>query len=132
MNIVREMLAAVVLIMLSGFSLAQELSDQQAAPAIEVVDPAEAIDEVLVVGEQPGPGLWRVYKGDHVLWVLGTLSPISKDMQWHSKQVEEAAASSQEYLTGVEVKLEVGFWSKLSLLPSLIGIKDNPDGKRSE
>ena len=90
----------------------------------------EDIDEVLVVGEQPGPSLWRVYKNDHVMWVMGTLSPLSKDMHWHSKQVEAAVAESQEFLREPGVKLEVSFWGKLSLLPSLVGIKNNPDGAK--
>jgi hypothetical protein len=51
-------------------------------------------------------------------------------MQWHSKQVEAAVANSQEFIMMPNVKVEVGFWSKVSLLPSLIGIKHNPDGKK--
>ena len=33
------------------------------------------LGEVLVVGKQPGPGLWRVSKGDHDLWIFATLTP---------------------------------------------------------
>lgn len=92
--------------------------------------PTDEVEEVLVVGEQPGPGLWRVYKDDHVLWILGTITPLPKNIQWHSKQVETAVADSQEFLREPGVKLQVGFWSKVSLLPSLIGVKNNPDGKK--
>ncbi|MFO1388389.1 TraB/GumN family protein [Cellvibrio sp.] len=88
------------------------------------------VEEVLVVGEQPGPSMWRVYKGEHVLWILGTISPLPKNMQWHSKQVETVVANSQEFLLPPRVRMEVGFWSKMSLLPSLIGVKHNPDGKK--
>jgi hypothetical protein len=28
------------------------------------------VEEVLVTGERPGPGMWRVSKGNHDLWVL--------------------------------------------------------------
>lgn len=90
----------------------------------------EEIEEVLVVGEQPGPSMWRVYKGDHVIYILGFLSPISKNMQWHSKKVEEAVAESQEFLREPRVKVQIGFWGKVSLIPSLVGIKHNPDGKK--
>jgi hypothetical protein len=38
--------------------------------------PSGEMQEVVVTGEQPGPGLWQVSKGDHVLWVLGTV-PLS-------------------------------------------------------
>lgn len=91
---------------------------------------ADEIEEVLVIGEQPGPGLWTVYNGNHVLHVLGTISPIPKNMQWQSKQVEAALAESQEFITPPGVKVDVGFWGKVSLLPSLIGIKNNPDSKK--
>ena len=35
---------------------------------------------VVVSGEQPGPGLWRVEKDGHVMWVLGTQSPLPEHM----------------------------------------------------
>ncbi len=91
---------------------------------------ADEIDEVLVIGEQPGPGLWLVYKGDHVLRVLGTISPIPKNMQWQSKKVEAALAESQEFITPPNIKMEIGFWGKVGLLPSLVGVKNNPDSKK--
>lgn len=113
----------------SQFSVAQTVDAQG---AVSLDKQADEIDEVLVIGEQPGPGLWLVYKGDHVLRVLGTISPIPKNMQWQSKQVEAALAESQEFITPPSVKLEIGFWGKVGLLPSLIGIKNNPDSKKLE
>ncbi len=100
------------------------------APEQPPMPAEEEIEEVLVVGEQPGPSLWRVYKDDHVIFILGFLSPISKNMQWHSKKVEEAVAGSQEFLREPSVKVKIGFWGKVTLAPSLIGIKHNPDGKK--
>jgi uncharacterized protein len=47
-----------------------------------------AIQEIEVTGVRPGPRLWRVSKGDHVLWLLGTLDPLPKRMTWRSRQVE--------------------------------------------
>lgn len=108
---------------------AQLVGAQLPSAAPDALPIADEIDEVLVVGEQPGPGLWRVYKGDHLLYVLGSISPISKNMQWNSKKVAEAVAESQEFITAPDVRLEVGFWGKVSLLPSLVGIKNNPDSQ---
>src|SRR5262249_39937863 len=48
----------------------------------------DAVDEIVVSGEQPGPGLWKVTKGDHVLWILGTLTPLPKRMTWRSGEIE--------------------------------------------
>lgn len=92
--------------------------------------PADAVEEILVVGEQPGPGLWKVSKGDHVLWIMGTLKPLPKKMTWHSSHVEQVLAQSQEYITPPAVNLRVDKWDKLMLLPSLIGVRNNPDGKK--
>lgn len=109
---------------------ATTIAQETPAPAELNGQESDAVEEVLVVGEQPGPGLWLVYKDDHVLRVLGTVSPIPKNMQWHSKQVVAALAESQEFITPPSVRVDIGFWGKVSLLPSLIGIKNNPDSKK--
>lgn len=119
--------SVLMLLFLAQLAVAQT-AEVQGAENLE--NPADEIEEVLVIGEQPGPGLWRVYNGDHVLHVLGTISPIPKNMQWQSKQVEVALSESQEFITPPNIKMEIGFWGKVGLLPSLIGIKNNPDSKK--
>lgn len=125
MSLVKKSLFVFSLMLISTLSLAQAPEMKEAIAAAD-----DEVQEVLVMGEQPGPGLWKVYKDDHIMWVMGTLSPLPKNMQWHSKQVEAAVANSQEFLREPNVKLQVGFWGKVSLLPSLIGIKHNPDGQK--
>ncbi len=92
------------------------------------------LEEVLVSGEQPGPGLWKVTRpssdGDHVLWILGTYGPLPKKMKWRSGELESALAGSQELLAQPEVNPEVGLFGGIALLPSLVGLRDNPDDKR--
>lgn len=107
-------------------SLAQE------PPAATADGTTAQLDTVVVTGEQPGPGLWKVSKGDHVLWVLGTQSPLPQKMQWRAREVEERVAQSQAVLLspGLYIKSGVGFWGRLALIPSLIGIRNNPDGKK--
>lgn len=90
---------------------------------------APVMETVLVTGEQPGPGLWKVSKGDHAMWILGTWSPLSAGMQWHSKQAEERIAQSQEVLLAPKVGFHVGFFRSLTLAPALIGVTKNGDGK---
>ncbi|HEY2623166.1 MAG TPA: TraB/GumN family protein [Dyella sp.] len=89
------------------------------------------LDAVTVSGIQPGPGLWKVSKGDHVMWVLGTLSPLPDHMQWKTDEVEQTIAESQEVLgpPSVALKPKTNFFGKLFLLPSLIGARKNPDGQ---
>jgi uncharacterized protein YbaP (TraB family) len=64
------------------------------APAAE---PASAA-VIEVTGERPGPRMWKVSKGDHVLWIMGTLEPLPKRMTWRSNAVEDVLAQSQEVL----------------------------------
>jgi len=92
------------------------------------------LEEVLVAGEQAGPGLWKVTRpsadGDHVLWILGKYGPLPKDMKWRSRELESVVAGSQELLAQPEVDPEVGLFSGMALLPSLIGLRHNPDDRR--
>ena len=84
-----------------------------AAPAAAAGAPAGAapqqLEEIAIIGERPGPRLWKVSKGDHVLWLLGTLNHLPKRMTWRSSEVESALAESQELLTsGPSVSAGVG------------------------
>jgi len=109
----------------------------QSAPAHSSSAPSSSsanaplLQAVTVTGVQPGPGLWKVSKGDHVMWVLGTLSPLPKRMQWQSAEVEQAIAHSQELLESpsAELKVDAGFFSKLALLPSVYSARKNPNGE---
>lgn len=104
------------------------LEQGQGAP-VDAVDSAP--QQVLVSGVRPGPGLWKISKGDHVLWVFGTYAPLPHKMAWRSHQVEKILGQSQEYLYPPGGSLKVGFVKGLTLLPVLpfvIGIKNNPDG----
>jgi uncharacterized protein YbaP (TraB family) len=89
---------------------------------------SDAVDEIVVSGEQPGPGLWKVTKGDHVLWILGTLSPLPKRMTWRSGEVEKVVAESKEVIGQEQVSANVGFFRGITLLPSLLRARYNPDG----
>ncbi|EIM00769.1 GumN protein [Rhodanobacter denitrificans] len=100
------------------------------APAAASTAAVADLPVVVVTGVQPGPGLWKVSKGDHVLWVLGTLSPLPRAMQWQSREVDEAIAASQQVLLepSVQLKADVGFLGKLFLLPAAYGARKNDDG----
>ena len=92
--------------------------------------PATTLGTILVTGEQPGPGLWKISRGDHVLWVLGVLEPLPRQLKWHNKEIEEKIAQSQEVIGLSAGKLV--FVSLLSLpsLSSAASYKELPDGKQ--
>lgn len=85
---------------------------------------------VVVRGTQPGPGLWKISRNGHVLWILGVTLPLPRHMQWQSDRVEKAIAGSQQVLLSPTVKLktDVGFFGKLFLLPALFRARRIPDG----
>jgi uncharacterized protein YbaP (TraB family) len=62
-----------------------------AAPAA-----AEPIQEIVVEGQHEGPRMWTVHKGDHTLWILGTISPLPKRMVWQPDAVREVLKHTQE------------------------------------
>jgi hypothetical protein len=85
---------------------------------------------VQVTGQRPGPGLWKVSKDDHVLWIFGVYGPLPARMEWRSQQVESILAQSQEYIGKPGFSIGVGFFRGLTLLPFLPGLEKNPDGAR--
>ncbi len=111
--------------------LAQTTPQPEPAPTAEpaaVVD-ADAVPATVVVeGRRPGPGVWKVSKGDHVMWVFGVYSPLPQKMEWDAARVERLVGKSQEVLTRPGARMEVGFFRGLTLLPTAIGIDKNPDG----
>jgi hypothetical protein len=94
----------------------------------------DALEEVLVTGQQPGPGLWKVTRsGDphgHVLWILGNCSPLPKKMTWRSNELAAVLAVAQAVLAPVSVSASAGPLGGITLLPSLIGVRRNPGDKR--
>ncbi len=103
-----------------------------ATPAWAQETNASPPEQVLVVGQRPGPGLWKVSKDDHVLWVFGTYSPLPVQMQWRSQEVEAIIAQSQEILGAPGMSLSVGWADSLNIitaLPSLVGARKNVNGE---
>lgn len=120
-------------VMITGLLIMAGPAFAQTAPAPASSAPGQVqnLEAVTVSGEQPGPGLWRVSKGDHVMLVLGTLSPLPDRIQWKTEDVEQAIADSQEVLgpPSIALKPKTNFFGKLFLLPSLVGARKNPDGQ---
>jgi uncharacterized protein YbaP (TraB family) len=104
-----------------------------ATPAWAQTAADTAPEQILIFGQRTGPGLWRVSKDDHVLWIFGTHSPLPVKLVWRSQQVETVLAQSQEFLGAPGVGVGVGFaqaFNLMTALPFVIGFKKNPEGAR--
>ena len=111
------------------------VNTQLSLSVAETVKETESIDlkKLVVKGTVPGPDLWRITDGNNELWILGTLSPLPKKMKWNSKPVEEIIKSSQAFMMPPSLFFslkDIGFFKKLSLAKSAIGIKKNPEKEK--
>lgn len=100
--------------------------------ALAQTDPPSApAAQVLVSGKRPGPGLWKVSKDGHVMWVFGLYAPLPPRMEWDDSRVDRLIGQSQEVLgppgAGVGIGL-LGGLKVLAALPSAVGMVKNPDG----
>lgn len=97
------------------------------APASSV----PTLQAINVTGVVPGPGLWKISSGDHVMWVLGVVPTLPAGIEWHSAQVEQAIAESQAVLEspGVKLKIDTNWFGKLFLLLPVYRAQRIPDGK---
>lgn len=104
------------------------------APAgapVPVVDLAT----VQVSGEQPGPGLWKVTGPQgHVLWILGTVSPLPARVEWRSDEVERTIAGVDHVLgdPGFGLDAKIGLFKGLTLLPLAMKTARDPQGRTLE
>jgi uncharacterized protein YbaP (TraB family) len=70
----------------------------QQAPRDGGATAPEALAEVVVEGRHEGPRMWRVHQGDHMLWILGTVSPLPKKLVWQPDAVQAALHQTQEVI----------------------------------
>jgi len=107
-----------------------------AAVLLCVVSPAalaqaqEEMETVLVTGEQPGPGLWKVSRDGHVMWVFGTIHEVPDTIRWRTKEIEARIAGSKEilYPGWPNVGLDISVFQALTIVPAAFKAAKNPDG----
>ena len=101
------------------------------APAPVAQSAEEAPQEVEVTGERPGPRLWRVSRGDHVVWLLGTLDPLPRRMIWRSKEVESVLGEVQAVIpTNPSVSVHANPFTWVRLYFQWRGVQVLDDNKR--
>jgi len=118
--------------MCSALLLTSSAMADQASPGAPIDHgPAHTLDvrnirPVTVVGVVPGPDMWRVRKGEHVLWVLGTLDELPETMQWRAREVRQVIAQAGEVLDVPRVRIHasIGYFDRLALNPEGRTLRD--------
>ncbi len=97
-NVLRSRMnfARTLLVVVAGSLLAQG--------ALAVQQPLE---EVVVTSERPGPGMWHVHRGAANVWILGSISPLPRDITWHAAKVEEVLQSTSQVLVQKPIELSI-------------------------
>jgi hypothetical protein len=107
-------------------------------PAIPAATRDTPLEEILVTGEFPGPGMWKVTRaGDaagHVMWIVGDPQPLPKRMEWKSSDIEAVALGAQEILRDASVSMQpdekIGFFRGVTLMPAALEARRNPEGAK--
>ena len=92
----RAGLVTALLLAAGSGTCAQASAARPAAPAPTVPAAGTPLQEVVVEGQHEGPRMWTVRRGDHTLWILGTVTPLPKRMVWQPDAVREVLKQSQE------------------------------------
>ncbi|HEY6482374.1 MAG TPA: TraB/GumN family protein [Steroidobacteraceae bacterium] len=88
----------VSLLILGGLLAGAATGWSLAAQSERAPDSDTPMAEVVIEGKHEGPRMWRVTRGDHVLWILGTISPLPRRLIWQSDAVDTILQESQEVL----------------------------------
>ncbi len=116
-------------LMWSALALMPQVLAQQASAALPAINDvshvvhARNLRPVTVIGVVPGPDMWRVRRGGHVLWILGTLDELPDHMQWRAREVRQVIAQAGQVLDTPRVRIHasIGYFDRLAL---------NPDGHK--
>ena len=94
-------------------------------------EPIRTLDTVVVTGTAPGPGMWKVSKNGHALWILGTLKPVPASVAWDSVTASDVISKATLVLwePSFTVNVDAGLFGKLSLGYSYMKARNNPDGQ---
>jgi hypothetical protein len=113
-----------------------------AAPAPAAPPPAAApaaappttdwsnVETVIVRPDVPGPVLWRVANGTSEVWILATVSPVPKNLQWDSHGIATVMKGSNVLLLPPSASVGVveGLWFYMWHMDTL----EEPDGTTLE
>jgi hypothetical protein len=118
---------AALILLVAGNASATVAETAPSAP-----EAVRVLETVTVAGTLPGPGLWKVSSGARTLWILGTVSPLPRKMQWYSPQSEALLRQTSEVIGPPRVGAELGWGGAFKMafaMPTMLRARKNADGK---
>ncbi len=88
--------AALVTALIAAAGAGLRAQPPAAGPATPAPVAEAPLAEVVVEGKHEGPRMWTVRRGDHTLWILGTVTPLPRKMVWQPDAVRAVLQQSQE------------------------------------
>ncbi len=88
------------------------------------------IETVIVTARSPGPALWHVVRGNSEVWILGTVQPMPKDLQWNSGEIRGLLHGANALL--LPPRARVGLFEGAWFLMTGMGTLEQPDGTTLE
>lgn len=67
-------------------------------PSIAIAADSTAPEEVVVLGRQPGPPLWRVKNGPNTLYIFGVLHPLPAKFEWDPTAIEHTLTKTSVFI----------------------------------
>lgn len=100
-----------------------------AAPATAPITDWSNI-ETVVVKADPGPAMWHVAQGNSEVWILATVSPVPKDLQWDQHGIASLIKGSNALLLPPKASVGIaeGLWFYMWHMDTL----EQPDGMTLE
>ncbi|HEY0302803.1 MAG TPA: TraB/GumN family protein [Rhizomicrobium sp.] len=86
--------------------------------------------ETVVVRANPGQPLWHIVKGNSEVWIVGTVSPVPKDLAWDRNELTTLLKGAKALLLPPKASVDLveGLWFYMWHMDTL----EQPDGQTLE
>ncbi len=97
-----------------------------APPADAPITDWSHIETVIVEGRPAGPAMWRITKGNSEVWILPTVGPVPKSLQWDTSGVSDVLKGATALW--MPPRATVGVFEGLWFWMTGMGALEQPDG----
>ena len=100
-------------------------------PANAPVQDWSNVEVVVVTPDHPGPAMWHIVKGQSEVWIIPTVSPVPKDMQWDSTEIQLLLKGAKGVILPPRASLGLieGMWTWIT---GGFDVLKQPDGVKLE